>query len=129
MPNFPLLLNFPPLLDVDSAIVFEPTDFHAQLKREAHDYCERNIKIDPRKSTNITIPRALVWHMADFGKTEKDILLYIFDKLPETTVAKHLAKLGQKPQAPIIRGISVKVADYSWNFSITIPRKENEDDD
>ena len=77
---------------LNRVVIYRPSIFRAQLKAEAERFCDTNIHI---KKKAITIPRGLVWYAADFGKSEKDIVLYIYENLPDTALSKFLASQGQ----------------------------------
>ena len=77
---------------MNRVLIYRPSIFRAQLKAEAERFCDLHINV---KKKVITIPRGLVWYAADFGKSEKDIVLYIYEHLPETALSKFLASQGQ----------------------------------
>ena len=112
-------------------IVFRSFGLRSQLQNEAVEYCNKNIGLDKVKKV-ITLPRALLWSQLDFGKTEKDILVYIVENLRDTEVAQFLESLKQKSPTAMFKGVTIKYSDYIWDFRVILqkpPKNPNDSDE
>lgn len=87
--------------------VFTGDNLERGLEAAARSFCSQEVCID---NNEVTMSKIFLWYKQDFGSTDKELLRWVFQYLPEEEQEKLNFLLGTPD-------IKVSYREYNWNLN------------
>ena len=88
--------------------IYDCDNLNTALQWATEGFCSEEVSLN-RQRNSVTLSRIFQWYAKDFGRTNRDILLWISDYLPPKTKDELLTMLKGK--------VKIKYSTYDWDVN------------